>query len=182
MRIRGIAAALALLPSLAGAGESDADRAFRSDVGALVSSYCVKCHGAEKPKAGIDLSAVADASSVARSRKTWGRVRDAIESGAMPPDDAPQPPGDRAERAVHWLQSALSKVDCKIIDDPGRVTLRRLNRAEYRNTVRDLLLVDYAPNRRLPVRRRAGCSTKMRRQFHQDRRSTSPMLAGRRRI
>ena len=153
MRNRGIAGAFAWILLVAGpswASETAGDPAFQADVASFVSTYCAKCHGPEKPKGGLNLVEFADAESALKARKTWSRVRDALEAGTMPPDDAPQPASGQSEKVVRWVQSAFSRADCRINDDPGRVTLRRLNRAEYRNTVRDLLLVDYAPTEDFP--------------------------------
>ena len=153
MPIRRIVAALALLEfgqALARAGESAEDAAFKADLAPLLASFCVKCHAGEKPKAGINLTDLADPASVPKSRKTLDRVREALDSGTMPPEDKPQPTSDQAKKAVHALQAMLSKADCRLQNDPGRVTLRRLNRAEYRNTVRDLLGVDYLPTEDFP--------------------------------
>ncbi len=140
-----LAFALPTLPA-----ETPEEAAFRTDVAPLIATYCVKCHGADKPKAGLNLVKDADAASALRSRKAWGLVREAIETGTMPPDGKPKPPQAQADKAVAWLEAQLSKVDCKLQTDPGRVTLRRLNRAEYRNTVRDLVGVDYQPTEDFP--------------------------------
>ena len=63
----------------------------------------------------------------------------------MPPEGKPQPSEAESARFTQYLQSLLSKANCKIAHDPGRVTLRRLNRDEYNNTVRDLVGVDFRP-------------------------------------
>ena len=130
--------------------EEPEDRVFRAEVASLVKGYCAECHSGERPKSGLDLSQYADARSVQESRKTWDRVREALEVGTMPPDEARQPPPDEVDRAVSWIRTRLETVDCQIQPDPGRVTLRRLNRAEYRNTVRDLVGVDYEPTEDFP--------------------------------
>ena len=153
MRLREILTIFAMLGfacSLARGGEAPEDSAFKADVAPLIQNFCVKCHTGDKPKAGINLAALADAASVPKSRKAWDRVREAIDSGTMPPEDKPQPSEAQSRKAVHALQTLLSKSDCRIQNDPGRVTLRRLNRAEYRNTVRDLLAVDYQPAEDFP--------------------------------
>ena len=153
MRIRGIVSAFALIGLACGparGGDSPEDSAFKSDVAPLLKNFCVKCHAGEKPKAGINLSALPDLASVQKSRKTWDRVREALDTGTMPPEDTIQPSDEQSKKAVHALQAMLSKVDCRLQNDPGRVTLRRLNRAEYRNTVRDLVGVDYQPTDDFP--------------------------------
>src|SRR2546423_10541028 len=62
----------------------------------------------------------------------------------MPPEKNPQPPQDERDLLPAWFQSELCACDCAH-PDPGRVTLRRLNRAEYNNTIRDLLGVNFHP-------------------------------------
>ena len=63
----------------------------------------------------------------------------------MPPDDHPQPSEQEIDALRTWVDAELSKIDCGGTVDPGRVTIRRLNRAEYDNTIRDLLGVDFHP-------------------------------------
>ena len=63
----------------------------------------------------------------------------------MPPDDEPQPPEHQRQAVAAWLERELARIDRLTPPDPGRVTARRLNRAEYNNTIRDLLGVDLRP-------------------------------------
>jgi hypothetical protein len=62
-----------------------------------------------------------------------------------PPKRKTQPTKEEREFVINWIENALTKVDCGLSRDPGRVTLRRLNRAEYNNTVRDLCGVTVRP-------------------------------------
>ena len=68
-----------------------------------------------------------------------------LESHAMPPDDQPELSDADRKTLVDWIEQTIYYVDCHSAPDPGRVTIRRLNRAEYNNTVRDLLEVDFKP-------------------------------------
>ena len=68
----------------------------------------------------------------------------------MPPKDADQPSEVELQELRAILQAELATFDCEANARPGRVTLRRLNRAEYNNTVRDLLGVDYRPADEFP--------------------------------
>jgi hypothetical protein len=111
----------------------------------FLTRYCVGCHGGKKPKADLNLTAFSDEAAVVRSRKLWGRVKEYVEAGDMPPEDKPQPSQEEIDRFTAWIDATLAKVDCNVASDPGRVTIRRLNRAEYNNTIRDLLGVDYHP-------------------------------------
>src|SRR5688572_9022348 len=62
----------------------------------------------------------------------------------MPPEKKPQPTPEERELITDWIQSEIFKCDCDH-PDPGRVTIRRLNRAEYNNTIRDLVGVNFQP-------------------------------------
>jgi mono/diheme cytochrome c family protein len=118
---------------------------YRGRVVPLLQKYCHSCHGAEKQKANLNLAAVTQAVQVANDRDRWEVVRDYLQSGEMPPEGAePRPSDDERKSMIAWVESTLSKADCNL-KNPGRVTLRRLNRAEYNNVVRDLLAVDFKP-------------------------------------
>ncbi|MFM7320854.1 MAG: DUF1592 domain-containing protein, partial [Armatimonadota bacterium] len=116
-------------------------RRFVSEVLPVLRTYCVECHRGERAAAGIDVTVDASVDAMLRRRSVWERIAANMASGAMPPAGSNAPSRDERDRVVGFVESTLSKVDCAI-DDPGRVTMRRLNRVEYRNTVRDLLGVE----------------------------------------
>jgi len=118
---------------------------FGGQISPFLAKYCVSCHGAEKPKADLNLTSFSDEASVVRGRKVWGRIKDYVASGEMPPEESPQPSQEEADRFSAAVEAVLAKVDCTSQSDPGRVTIRRLNRAEYNNTIRDLIGVDFHP-------------------------------------
>src|SRR5438105_2180686 len=68
-----------------------------------------------------------------------------IRTGDMPPPERHRPPAGDVAAALSALDSVLAKLDCSGPRNVGRVTVRRLNRSEYNNTVRDLLGVDFQP-------------------------------------
>ena len=119
--------------------------AFRTEVLPLFAKYCTSCHGPTKPKAGLNLASFQEESSARSNRKLWERIREYVEGGLMPPDDRPQPDREEVGRLTQWIKSALKADDCGRTSDPGRVTIRRLNRAEYNNTIRDLIGIDFHP-------------------------------------
>jgi hypothetical protein len=125
---------------------------FKTKLQPFVTTYCKECHSADDPQAGINLLSFAteDAMLKGKHRKTWEMVLSMIEIGAMPPADMDQP--NKTERAeiIAYLEDKLFNLDCDLIDDPGRVTVRRLNRTEYNNTVRDLLGVSFKPAEDFP--------------------------------
>jgi hypothetical protein len=120
------------------------DPDFARDVAPLLARYCTTCHGGAKPKGKLALDQFKDQDAALKSLKVWEDVADNLRSGDMPPPDKPRPSGAELEKVNAWLDRfVFTQQTAK--RDPGRVTLRRLNRAEYNNTVRDLLGVDFQP-------------------------------------
>lgn len=130
--------------SSAKAGAGSAAAGFAKDVLPVLQKYCVGCHTGKSAQAGIDLSLAKDAGSVLKDRDSWDRVAQNITSGHMPPTGSPAPTDVQRTTLVSWVQSTTAAADC-LLKDPGHVTLHRLNRAEYNNTVRDLCGVDISP-------------------------------------
>src|SRR5437762_9210098 len=133
-------------PARAGTGRNGppgGDAAFQTRVKPLLGKYCFGCHG-EKKKGDLDLRVYMDEASVLRDRKIFAKVIKNLQAHEMPPEKKPQPTPEERELITAWIQSELFKCDCDH-PDPGRVTIRRLNRAEYNNTIRDLVGVDFQP-------------------------------------
>jgi len=112
----------------------------------ILATHCYPCHGNQKAKAKLNLEAFADEAAVLKARKTWKRVYDQIQAREMPPEEKPRLPVPDLEAITSWLEALLDRPDPRAPRDPGRVVMRRLNRVEYRNTVRDLVGVDFNPN------------------------------------
>ncbi len=113
---------------------------FKQDVNALVDKYCVSCHNGKAASAdlALDGASLKNPNSVLKQRAIWEKVSMAVGAGHMPPPGLPAPTRAQRDRLVAYIDGVLTKADCEL-NDPGRVTMRRLNRAEYNNTVRDLL-------------------------------------------
>ncbi len=124
---------------------------FAKDVRPLLETYCFKCHANGKKKGNVTLDNFSNAEAAMKDPKTWQAVLENLQNGDMPPDDEEkQPTLDERERITHWIQAAVFVIDPDH-PDPGRVTIRRLNRAEYNNTIRDLVGVDFEPAADFPV-------------------------------
>ena len=111
----------------------------------MLTEYCYGCHGNGKQKGDIALDKLAS-----NDEKAWDRVLNVMERGEMPPANKPQPTTAQRQLITKWIDSAVFGIDCDR-PNPGRVTIRRLNRAEYNNTIRDLLGVDFKPADDFPV-------------------------------
>ena len=114
---------------------------FERDVLPLVQKYCVGCHTGPNGSGGINLSGEKTFAAALKGRVSWERVSAAVLEKRMPPSGSPLPTDTERKKIGNTLESLFSQADCQI-NDPGRVTMRRLNRAEYNNTLRDLLGVD----------------------------------------
>lgn len=120
---------------------------FEADIKPLLVKYCYDCHGDKKQRAGLNLEKFKDEQSILEGRKVWEHAAGMIRSSEMPPKRKSSPPPTQEERDLlfQWITETTSKIDCTGAADPGRVTLRRLNRFEYNNTIRDLVGVDFKP-------------------------------------
>ncbi|MBN00776.1 MAG: hypothetical protein CMJ77_16795 [Planctomycetaceae bacterium] len=125
---------------------------YDQHVKTTLSAYCMDCHGADEPEAALNLARFdIDSVDVSEATDVWARVLEMVESGEMPPEQEAQPTAEEKKQLVTWLESALESVDCRKISQPGRVTIRKLNRAEYNNTIRDLVGIDFRPAEDFPA-------------------------------
>ena len=107
--------------------------------------YCGDCHSGATPEAKLDLTKYGDVAAVLHDRKTWRKVFFKLEAGEMPPQDQARPKPEEIATVTHWIDDQLNRPVPLELQDPGRMTIRRLNRAEYNNTIRDLMAIDFHP-------------------------------------
>jgi mono/diheme cytochrome c family protein len=113
-------------------------------VAPLFEQYCMDCHDAETAKGGITLPTALDDAALLKEVRLWREVLDQLREQSMPPPGKPQPKPEERDQLSKWLRESLIRVQPNF-KDPGRVTIRRLNRPEYNNTIRDLLGVNTKP-------------------------------------
>ncbi len=121
-----------------------ADKAFKSGLTPLFQKYCYDCHGNGKKKGDLALDSYKSTADVLADAKEWKTLHEYVQSYQMPPENKPQPSQAERDRITGWIDRELFKLDPDH-PDPGRVTIHRLNRAEYDNTIRDLAGVDFHP-------------------------------------
>jgi len=122
------------------------DRQFRP----LLTRYCVSCHSGEKAKGELRLDELPLAFDDAGIRKQWAMVVERLETGDMPPPGKPAPPEKESRGLADWLHSRVAAAETASRKGEGRGVLRRLNRVEYENTIRNLLGVQVALKEQLP--------------------------------
>jgi hypothetical protein len=115
---------------------------------AVIDQYCAGCHNPDDKVAGLDLSQI-DLSNTAENAETLEKIVLKLRSGMMPPPSAPHPTQAARDGMVSWLETSLDKAGAAM-SNPGRPLLRRLNRAEYANAIRDLLALDVDASNLLP--------------------------------
>jgi mono/diheme cytochrome c family protein len=116
---------------------------------AVLDKYCVTCHNQRLKTAGLALDAL-DPSQPGDHADVWEKVVRRMRTGAMPPVGRPRPDKPTAERVTTWLEEGLDRAAIEH-PNPGRPTLHRLNRVEYRNAVRDMLALEIDPASLLPT-------------------------------
>lgn len=115
---------------------------FQKQVLPVLERYCFECHTTENPEGGIALDRFDDQVAAVKDGKTWLRVRDALEGHIMPPVDKPQPSLKEWDGIIGWIENDYLAAQCGEQGRPSPVVIRRLNRQEYDNTIRDLLGLD----------------------------------------
>ena len=118
---------------------------FERTVKPFLATNCVPCHGNEKHKKDLNFESFTSVDTLIADRERWDAVVEMLRTREMPPEDEPQPAEHQRQAVAGWLQRELARIDRLTPPDPGRVTARRLNRAEYNNTIRDLLGVELRP-------------------------------------
>ena len=118
---------------------------------AFLKKHCISCHSGKTPKAELSLDVFRDSQSVVRQRKVWTNIMRMIASAEMPPKNQPRPTLAEVEAFTAHVRAIFDFADQNAKPDPGRVTMRRLNRTEYKNTVRDLLWADFNPTESFPA-------------------------------
>jgi hypothetical protein len=97
----------------------------------------------------VNLAPFNNPASLTQNREGWDVILHKLRAGEMPPKGVPVPPN--MDEVIKFLSDEFDRVDRATKPDPGRVTARRLNRAEYTNTVRDLLAVDFRAQSTFPT-------------------------------
>lgn len=122
---------------------------FQQQVEPLLESYCFDCHGDGIDKGGLELDTYKLNPDELHDIDKWLAAWRKLDSELMPPPGKSQPTPDERRRIQEWIKWQVFELDPEH-PDPGRVTLRRLNRVEYEQTIHDLLGVDYATSETFP--------------------------------
>jgi mono/diheme cytochrome c family protein len=114
------------------------------------AQHCQVCHAGPKPKGGFRLDSLSPDFTDRANRERWLAALEQVKAGTMPPAGKPRPPAPEVQALDNWIAGRVAAAESIRNASRGRVVLRRLNRAEYKNTVRDLLGTDIELDDLLP--------------------------------
>jgi hypothetical protein len=141
-------AAVAILGGSASGAETPAAAEFRQNVQPILKEYCYDCHGDGARKGQIAFDELTSDDTLL-SHDLWFKVLKNTRAGLMPPRKKPRPSALEQQKLERWIKYAAFGLNPKN-PDPGRVTVRRLNRVEYRNTIHDLMGIDFNADAEFP--------------------------------
>ena len=132
------------------AAEVPADEAFAGRVRPFLVQHCQECHNEKKAKGDFRVDTLAADFDKLATRDRWQVLLEKVKAGEMPPAPKPRPEGKDLQALYDWTGQQMEAAAARRVAE-GRVVLRRLNRIEYENTVRDLLGVAVDLKAQLPA-------------------------------
>ena len=132
----------------AAASDSRAESATKMPTDVLepfFKSYCIRCHGPKKQNGDVRFDQANWAIANSDIAQRWQDVLDVLNGGDMPPEDEQQPESAELAKTLEILTGTLQTARDRLTSQGGEIVLRRLNRREYANTVRDLFGVEINP-------------------------------------
>ena len=136
-------------PAKAATREDETMAQFEKVVSPILESRCYECHGDGSKKGGIAFDKLTTKEQILHDPQLWLKVLRNTRSHIMPPPDEPAPTTTEQLALEQWIKSGAFGLN-PAQPDPGRITIRRLNRTEYHNTLRDLIGVDFDADAALP--------------------------------
>ncbi|MFT3878767.1 MAG: DUF1592 domain-containing protein [Gemmatales bacterium] len=124
---------------------------YQQTITPIFTKYCISCHGGKKPKGDLNLDDYKASETLIKKVDVMEAILKNVKTGEMPPEGKPRPTRTELDTLTAWLDGQVVKAHLNGKRDPGRVTMRRLNRNEYNNTIRDLLGVDFNPADDFPL-------------------------------
>lgn len=113
-----------------------------SPLKSLLSHHCERCHSGDEAEGGFRVESLSADFANKENRDRWLAIQTQLKLGRMPPKDEPSPSLDEQKQAMEWIGQQVDHVERLRRQKEGRVVLRRLNREEYANTLRDLLGIE----------------------------------------
>jgi Protein of unknown function (DUF1592)/Protein of unknown function (DUF1588)/Protein of unknown function (DUF1587)/Protein of unknown function (DUF1585)/Protein of unknown function (DUF1595) len=132
-----------------GTAAASANPAYEKEIVPLLEMYCYSCHAEGESKGEFVMDAFKSLPAHLKDKKHWLPVWHNLRSQVMPPSDEDQPTPAEKHKLLSWIEKEVFSLD-PAKPDPGRVTIRRLNRTEYQYAVYDLLGVEFDTQEAFP--------------------------------
>jgi mono/diheme cytochrome c family protein len=132
------------------AAQTDHAAVYEKEILPILEDHCYSCHGDGEDKGKVTFDTFGSTTELMNQPELWVHVLKNIRGGLMPPEKKDRIPSEDFAKLEQWIKSGPLKLD-PANPDPGRVTLRRLNRVEYRNTIRDLMGIDFRTDEEFPA-------------------------------
>lgn len=134
-------ALISLLTNAAPSGAEDAVRVdFEKSIRPILQKFCVRCHGPEEQNGRMRFDTLS--TNLIKDRaaaEDWHETLNVLNRGDMPPEDEPQPSAEQRKLLTDWIRTSIDEAVKARRSTGGLTVMRRLNRTEYQNTMRDLL-------------------------------------------
>ena len=137
------------LSDLVSAADGGAIARYRDRAEPILLEYCSGCHTDGVSKGNVAFDTFESDDALLANRDLWLSVLKNVRSGIMPPAGSPRPKAEEKQALAEWIKRDAFGLDPRD-PDPGRVTIRRLNRTEYRNTIRDLMGIEFRTDEEFP--------------------------------
>jgi hypothetical protein len=122
---------------------------FHSQIEPILTEYCYECHGLGEKKGNVAFDELKTDDQLLQNPDLWAKALRNVRSNLMPPVGKPRPSAEERALLASWIKYRGIGID-PADPDPGRVTIRRLNRTEYHNTIRDLMGYDFRAGEEFP--------------------------------
>jgi hypothetical protein len=146
--VAALLGAIVVSPACGAESSTPAGR-YHEEIQPILERYCYGCHGYDSSEGDRTLDEFASDDAMLADTKLWWAVLKNVRAHMMPPAEEEQPTQHERDEIIRWIETDAFGID-PADPDPGHVTLRRLNRAEYRNTIRDLMGVDFRTDENFP--------------------------------
>ena len=123
---------------------------YDKQVRPFLARHCLACHGPEKTKGNLRLDRLGPDFATEANRQRWQLIQKRVQAGEMPPESKSRPGEKEIKELTGWIGERVQLAEAAR-KAQGRVVLRRLNRVEYENTIRDLLGIDIELQELLPL-------------------------------
>lgn len=125
-------------------------KTFNEQIEPILADYCYDCHGGGSDEGDFAMDDYDKLEDHLQDRELWFGVWESVRASLMPPAKKKKPGDAEKEKLLSWIERDVFKLDPEN-PDPGIVTVRRLNREEYRNTIQDLFGVNFDVTEAFPA-------------------------------